>query len=278
VENRTAELVTTNADLLRALEEGRRLQDQLRQSQKIESIGTLASGLTHDFNNLLNIIQAYALAIMRHTTDAEKVAEDVKVIRETVRAGADLVQQLLTVARKSDVKSVPTDINGLLQRLTKMLTETFPKTLTITLEFDPKLPNVKVDANQITQVLLNVCINARDAMPLGGSLLLRSQALSGAELCDRFHQANSERYVCISVADTGSGMEEEIKSRIFEPFFTTKEPGEGTGLGLSVAYDIIRNQDGFIEVTSEPGRGSTFHVYLPIPKDQDTFVEPVLAS
>jgi signal transduction histidine kinase len=278
VEKSTAQLVTANADLLRALEEERRLREQLRHSQKMNTIGTLAGGLAHDFNNLLNIIQAYALAIMRHTTDAKKVVEDVNVIRETVGAGADLVQQLLTVARKSEVKFVPTDINGLLQRLSKMLTETFPKSLTITLEFDPKLPNVKVGANQITQVLLNLCINARDAMPHGGNLLLRSRTLSGAELCDRFHQANSERYVCISVADTGSGMEEEIKSRIFEPFFTTKEPGEGTGLGLSVVYDIISNQDGFIEVTSEPGRGSTFHIYLPIPKDEAEFVKPALGS
>jgi signal transduction histidine kinase len=278
VEKRTAQLVTTNADLLCALEEGRKLQEQLRQSQKMESIGTLASGLAHDFNNLLNIIQAYGLAIMHHSADPAKVIDYVQVIGESVKDGVALVQQLLTVARKTEVKFVPTDINGLLQRLSKMLTETFPKTLTITLELDPKVPNVKVDANQITQALLNLCINARDAMPHGGNLLLRSRTLSGAQLCEHFHQANSERYVCISVADTGAGMEEEIKSRVFEPFFTTKEPGQGTGLGLSVVYDIISNQDGLIEVTSEPGHGSTFHVYLPIPKDQAAFVEAVLRS
>jgi two-component system, cell cycle sensor histidine kinase and response regulator CckA len=273
VEERTAELVTANADLLRAIEEGRRLQEQLRQSQKMESIGTLAGGLAHDFNNLLNIIQGYTLAIMRHSADPEKVIEDVQVIRETVVGGAALVQQLLTVARKTEAKLVPTDINGLLQRLIKLLAETFPKTLTITLDVDPKVPNVKVDANQINHALLNLCVNARDAMPDGGNLLLRTRTLSGAELCGRFREARAERYACISVSDTGLGMEEEIKRRVFEPFFTTKEPGQGTGLGLSVVYGIVSNQDGFIEATSERGRGSAFHIYLPIPKDQAALVD-----
>ena len=268
VQEKTAGLVKANADLWRALEEGRRLQEKLRHSQKMESIGTLTGGLAHDFNNLLNIIQAYALAIARHTDDAGKVMEDVKVIRETVQDGAALVQQLFTVARKNEVKFVPTDVNGLLQRLSKILTETFPKTLTISLEFDPKVPNVNVDANQIYHAVLNLCINARDAMPEGGTLVLRTRTVSAAQVCDRFNAVTSERYLCISVSDTGSGMAQEIKSRIFDPFFTTKEPRQGTGLGLSAVYGIIRNHAGLIEVDSEPGRGSAFHIYLPIPKDQ----------
>jgi len=278
VEERTAELVTANAALSRTLEEGRRLQEQLRQAQKMESIGTLAGGLAHDFSNLLNIIQGYASTIMRHPADRERVIEDVQVIRETVENGAALAQQLLTIARKTEVKFELTDINTLLQRLTKLLTGTFPERLMISLELDPEVPNVKVDANQINQSLLNLCVNARDAMPDGGNLLLRTRIISGAELGRRFHEAKAERYVWISVADTGLGMTEEIESRVFEPFFTTKEPGQGTGLGLSVVYGIVSNQNGFIDVTSEPGRGSTFHIYLPIPNDQAALVETTIQA
>lgn len=276
VEERTSDLVTANADLSRMLEEGRRLQEQLRQAQKMESIGTLASGLAHDFSNLLNIIQGYASTIMRHPAEPERVIEDVQVIRETVEDGAALTQLLLTIARKTEVKFSLTDINTLLQRLTKLLTGTFPETLMISLELAPEVPNVKIDANQINQALLNLCVNARDAMPDGGNLLLRTRTISGAELDRRFHEAKAEHYVWISVADTGLGMTDEIKSRIFEPFFTTKEPGQGTGLGLSVVYGIVSNQNGFIDVTSEPGRGSTFHIYLPIPKDQAALVETTI--
>ena len=272
-EERTSDLVTANADLSRMLEEGRSLQQQLRQAQKMESIGTLAGGLAHDFINLLNIIQGYASTIIRHPADPERVIEDVQVIRETVKEGAALAQLLLTIARKTAVKFDLTDINLLLQRLTKLLTGTFPERLLISLELDPEVPNVQIDANQINQALLNLCVNARDAMPDGGSLFLRTRTISGAELGRRFHEAKAERYVWISVADTGLGMTEEIKSHVFEPFFTTKEPGQGTGLGLSVVYGIVSNQNGFIDVTSEPGRGSTFHIYLPIPKDQAALVE-----
>jgi two-component system, cell cycle sensor histidine kinase and response regulator CckA len=273
---RTSELAAANAALSRTLEEGTRLQEQLRQAQKMESIGTLAGGLAHDFSNLLNIIQGYASTIMRHPADPERVIEDVQVIRETVENGAALAQQLLTIARKTEVKFELTDINALLQRLTKLLTGTFPERLMISLELDPEVPNVKVDANQINQSLLNLCVNARDAMPDGGNLLLRTRIISGAELGRGFHEAKAERYVWISVADTGLGMTEEIKSRVFEPFFTTKEPGQGTGLGLSVVYGIVSNQNGFVDVTSEPGRGSTFHIYLPIPKDQAALVETTI--
>jgi signal transduction histidine kinase len=276
VEERTADLVAAHADLARALEEGRRLQEQLRQAQKMESIGTLAGGLAHDFSNLLNIIQGYASMIMSHPADPDRVMDDVQVIRETVEEGVALAQQLLTITRKTEVKFHLTDINTLLQRLTKLLTGTFPETLMISLELDTEVPNIKVDANQINQALLNLCVNARDAMPDGGNLLLRTRTIYGTELGRRFHEAKAERYVRISVADTGLGMKEEIKSRIFEPFFTTKEPGKGTGLGLSVVYGIVSNQNGFIDVTSEPDRGSTFHIYLPVPKDQAASVETTI--
>jgi signal transduction histidine kinase len=207
---------------------------------------------------------------MTQPADSSTIIEDAQFIRETVDDVAALVQQLLTIARKTEVKFDPIDINALLRRLTKLLTGTFPNRIMISFELDPGVPDVQVDTNQMNQALLNLCINARDAMPDGGNLLLQTRSLSGAELGGRFREIKSERYVCISVADTGLGMAEEIKSRVFEPFFTTKEPGKGTGLGLSVVYGIVNNHNGFIDVTSEPCRGSTFRIYLPIPKEENT--------
>jgi two-component system cell cycle sensor histidine kinase/response regulator CckA len=273
VRDATGDLGRLTADLLRVREEGKELRGQLRQSQKMESIGTLAGGLVHDFNNLLNVIQGYALAIMEHPADAENVVKAGQVIAATVGQGAALARQLLTIARKSEAKLEPTDVNGLLRKLTNLLAETFPKTLTIALDLDAEIPNIMADANQINQALLNLCINARDAMANGGNLVLGTATISGAELGARFHAVKAERYAWISVADTGLGIEEEIRSRVFEPFFTTKEPGQGTGLGLSVTQNIVHGQNGFIDVTSEPGRGSTFHIYLPIAKEQAALAE-----
>ena len=264
---RTAESLSANAALSRTLEEGKRLQEQLQQSQKMESVGTLAGGLAHDVNNVLNIVQGHASAIMSQAGDPHKVIEDARIIQEAVDDGAALVQHLLTIARKPEVNFDPIDINALLRRLTKLLARTFSERLKISLELDPEVPKINGDANQINQALLNLCMNARDAMPEGGNLVMRTRTVSGAELCGRFHELTAERYVCITVADTGPGIAAEIKDRVFEPFFTTKEPGKGTGLGLSVVYGIVSNQNGFIDVTSEPGRGSTFHIYLPVCKD-----------
>lgn len=267
----TRDLHEAIADL--TLEERERLQAQLRQSQKMASIGTLAGGLVHDFNNLLQVIQGYASLIMERPDDPASVIEICKVILRTANQGAALARQLLTIARKSEPKHDTTDLNGLLRGLTKLLSEVFPEKVTIALDLDAKIPNVMADANQINQALLNLCVNARDAMADGGNLLLRTRTVSGAELRGRFCDANAERYMWISVADTGLGMEEEIRRRVFEPFFTTKEPEHGTGLGLSVTYEIVKNQNGFIDVTSEPGHGSTFHIYLPIPKEPAALAE-----
>src|SRR4030095_3967414 len=277
--NRTQDLIiTANADLGGTLEEKERVQEQLGQSQKMDSIGMLAVGLVHDFNNLLNVIRGYASVIMEHPDDQARVIEHGKVIVRTVDQGAALARQLLTIARKSEPKLIPTDLNGLLRGLTKLLSEIFPKSVAVALDLDAKIPNVMADADQINQALLNLCVNARDAMADGGNPLLRRRTISGPEWRTRFRDVKSERFVWISVADTGSGMEEEIKSHIFEPFFTTKDLEHRTGVGLSMTQGIIAKQNGFIDVTSEPGCGSTFHIYLPIPKEQCALVvevEPV---
>lgn len=267
------DLEKLTADLSRMRAEARELRAQLLQSQKMEGIGALASGLTHDFNNLLNVIQGYALAIIDHPADAEKVAAAGQAIARTVAQGAALARQLLTVARKSEPKLDPTDLNGLLRGLTKLLSQIFPKEVTLALDLDATIPNVMVDANQINQALLNLCVNARDAMAQGGDVLLRTRTISGADLRGRFPEVKAGRYAWISVADTGVGMEEETRRRVFEPFFTTKDAEHGTGLGLSVTHGIVKNQNGFIEVASAPGRGSTFHIYLPIPEEQTAVTE-----
>ena len=156
-----------------------------------------------------------------------------------------------------------TDVNLLLHDLMHLLKQTFPKSIEVTLASNHELPPVAVDLNQITQALLNVCVNARDAMPDGGRLILKTQVVAGKSLQED-GEANAERYVCIAITDTGTGIDEKVQHRIFEPFFTTKGSGQGTGLGLSVAYGILKNHDGLIRVESRPMHGTTFRVYLPV--------------
>jgi two-component system, cell cycle sensor histidine kinase and response regulator CckA len=265
VQFRTAELQLANAALSQEREEEKRLEQQLRQAQKMESIGTLAGGIAHDFNNILNIIKGYASLLRQQgPQDNRDVTESLDVIDEAIGRGASTVQQLLAAAKGSAVRFEQVDLNDTLQKLKALLSGTFPRTIDIGLDFDSNLASVLADPNQINQVLLNICVNARDAMPDGGELLLKTETLNGAELPPHFQRAKETSYACISVKDVGLGMDEVTKSRIFEPFFTTKEQGQGTGLGLSVAYGIVTSHGGFIDVASATGRGTTFRIYLPI--------------
>jgi two-component system cell cycle sensor histidine kinase/response regulator CckA len=265
VQSRTAELQLANAALQQEREEEKRLEQQLRQAQKMESIGTLAGGIAHDFNNILNIIKGYASLLRQQgSPDNGDLAESLDVIDEAIERGASTVRQLLAVAKGSAVQFEQVDLNDALQKLKVLLSGTFPRTIDIGLDLDPKLASVLADPNQINQVLLNICVNARDAMPAGGELLLKTEAISGTELRPHFQRAKEKSYACISVKDTGLGIDEVTRSRVFEPFFTTKEQGQGTGLGLSVAYGIVTNHEGFIDVTSETGQGTAFRIYLPV--------------
>jgi len=262
VKERTVELELANMAFRNQTEEHKKLEKQLWQAQKMESLGTLAGGVAHDFNNILNIIKGYAGLIRQNPSVDEKIAESLNVIEETVERGAYGVRQLLTLARKTEARFALTNPNDLLSDLSKLLKQTFPKTIDVALELDAKLPSISVDPNQINQALLNLCVNARDAMSGGGRLTLKALLVEGGKVQDL--TATAERYVCMAVKDTGAGMDAAVRNRIFEPFFTTKSVGEGTGLGLAMVYGIVKNHNGFIDVESELGHGTTFRLYFPI--------------
>ena len=268
ISERTAELTRANADLVQFIEDGKEFHKQLRQSEMTSRIGKLTAGIAHDFNNILNVIQAYAALIMSQPGEQQRVVENAEVIRVTVEEGVALARQLLTAGRKTEAKFELADINDLLLRTMRSLTPLFPAAVVIAADLGPRVPMIMIDGGFIYQSILNLCINARDAMPDGGKIVLQTRIIAGAVLHQHFPEAGAEQYVYISVADTGVGMEADVRSRVFESYFTTKKPEQGTGLGLSIVHDIVSEHAGFIEVTSEPGCGSTFHIYLPIPGDE----------
>jgi len=271
---------TNYRGFIRDITDRRRLEEQFRQAQKMEGIGTLAGGIAHDFNNLLGIILGFTQLMESGKGDPERFAKSVETIKRAVERGSGLVRQLLTFARRADPSFHNLNANDLVNELVRMLSETFPRTLTIATDLDDNLPMITADHGQLQQALLNLCVNARDAMGDAagagagtGTLTLSTKNVDGAELRRKFSNALLERYVRISVRDTGVGMDEETRSRIFEPFFTTKELGQGTGLGLSVVYGILNSHQGFVDVESRKGEGSVFHLYFPI---TDALYPPVV--
>ena len=241
------------------------LEQQLFQARKMESLGTLASGIAHDFNNILGIILGYATMLRGKSVGKERASLYLEAVVKAADRGAGLVRQILTFARKSEFRLELVDLNSIIGELTTMLGETFPRTISLSLQLEKALPPVSVDRTQIHQALLNLCVNARDAMADHGSITIATRLVHGKSLAAHFVTAEDENYVEISVSDTGSGIDEKTKARIFEPFFTTKEIGKGTGLGLSVVFGVVEAHKGLVSVDSELGRGSTFHVYLPLP-------------
>src|SRR3954469_12119142 len=242
----------------------KRLEQQLVQAQKMEGLGTLAGGIAHDFNNILAIILGYTNKLESSHAKPNEFPGAIKVIKEACYRGAALVQQLLTSARQTEARFSSVDLNALIRELERMLQATFPKTINFDLDVQADLPLVTADKSQLYQVLLNLCVNARDAMPEGGTLTLSTGITPGSDLMEIFSGVTAENYACIRVRDTGIGMTREVKSHIFEPFFSTKERGKGTGLGLSVVYGVVNNHRGLVQVESEPGAGTTFTIYLPL--------------
>jgi two-component system cell cycle sensor histidine kinase/response regulator CckA len=253
---------------VRDVTDRKRLEEQLRQAQKMEGIGTLAGGVAHDFNNLLGIIIGYASLLESKNNTPERTAQSVDTIKKAAQRGADLVQQLLTFARKSEPSFSSVDVNATVREIVRMLTQTFPKTIAIDSTLAENIPPIIADSSQLHQALLNLCVNSRDAMSTisgraAGTLMLETGRVDVHQLRRRFSDAMAEVYVFIRVGDTGVGMDEVTRTRIFEPFFTTKELGKGTGLGLSVVYGVVKSHHAQIDVESEPGKGTVITLYFP---------------
>ena len=243
--------------------EKKRMESQFLRAQRMESIGTLAGGIAHDLNNVLSpILMAIDMLQLKATDDSSKKWLD--VLRTNADRGANMVRQVLSFARGVEGERVALQPKHLIKEIVKILRETLPKSIEINFDIPADLWVISADATQIHQVLMNLCVNARDAMPEGGSIAIKAENISLDENYARMHiEAKAGRFVMISVADTGPGMTTEIQSRIFEPFFTTKEMTKGTGLGLSTALTIVKSHGGFINVYSELHKGSHFVVYLP---------------
>ncbi|HEX7571401.1 MAG TPA: ATP-binding protein, partial [Verrucomicrobiae bacterium] len=256
--------VSTLADITEQVEaeqSHRHLEAQLRQSQKMEAIGQLSGGIAHDFNNLLTVIQGNASLLQCLDIQPEEIRECSDQIAHAGEQAAGLTRQLLMFARKQQMQPVDLDLNETAAQMTKRLQRILGEDIALHSEYFPALPRIHADPGMIEQIILNLAVNARDAMPGGGKLTIRTrlEKLKPAESA----QTSTPPHVCLSVTDTGSGIAPEILPRIFEPFFTTKEVGQGTGLGLATVYGIVQQHHGEITVQSEPGQGTTFNVYFP---------------
>ncbi len=269
IHERTSELKETNVNLRQEIAERRRaeenkteLENQLYQSKKLEAVGTLAGGIAHDFNNLLMGIQGYTSLLLMESENSHKQREKLRNIEQYVIRGSELTRQLLGFARGGKYEAVATNINKLIENSSNLFGRT-KKEITISVSLDSDAWTVEVDQGQIEQVLLNLYVNAWQAMPGGGHISIETKNILLDDDEAMSLSLEPGKYVKISVTDTGTGMDERTKERIFEPFFTTKEMGRGTGLGLASAYGIIKSHGGVIDVQSMIGRGTTFIIYLP---------------
>jgi two-component system cell cycle sensor histidine kinase/response regulator CckA len=255
--------------------ERRRLEDQVRHAQKMEAIGRLAGGVAHDFNNLLTVITGYSELLLIDPQLSESTRSALEEIKKAAERGGTLTRQLLVFSRKQKLTPQTVNLNDLVANMEKMLTRLIAENIELVTVLQPDLGMVRTDAGQLEQVIMNLVVNARDAMPEGGKLLIETGNVSlPAQQLD----LKTGPYVRLAITDTGIGMNAETQSHIFEPFFTTKEPGKGTGLGLATVYGIVKQSGGAINVYSEPGRGTTFRVYLPRVDQQTEVVAPQRAA
>ncbi len=253
--------------IVRDITEKKKIQDHLIQSQKMESVATLAGGIAHDLNNVLTGILGYSDVIRRkiddETGDAE-VINGVNIIERAARNGARMISQLMDFARRKKPETRPTNINDTITDTAKLLERTLPKNVHIDLKLDPGIPHISGDITHLSQAVMNLVVNARDAMPAGGVITLSTLFLPRDSVQTYAPPyVTPADYVVVKVADTGTGIPDDVKAKMFEPFFTTKEQGKGTGLGLAMVYSVVTNHRGFISMTSQVNKGTTFTLYFP---------------
>jgi len=256
------QIVAAEFERLTAEREKESLREQLFHIQKLDAIGTLAGGIAHDFNNMLQGILGYAAYLKMKVPEDDPMYKPLSVIEHSAERAADLTKKLLGFARKGKYITEPLNLNAIVEDVTAIITKTFNKSIRIETVLNP-LCTVEGDKNQIEQVILNLCLNSRDAMPDGGILSIETYNAEISDGTKPYEYMKNGRYAVLRVKDTGTGMDSETQRRIFEPFFTTKEVGKGTGMGLPMVYGVVKNHQGFITVDSAVGQGSTFTIYLP---------------
>ena len=240
------------------------VEAQLRQAQKMEAVGQLAGGVAHDFNNILTAIQGYTEIALMTVKEDNPLYSNLTEIRKAVERASNLTRQLLLFSRRQPMEMTPLNLNHVIHDLGKMLSRLIGEDISLNTDLAPELWTVKGDSGSMEQLIMNLVVNARDAMPDGGKINIKTEnVLIDEEYCKTYRYAYPGKFICLSIRDTGVGMDKVIIDRIFEPFFTTKGPGKGTGMGLSVVYGIVKQHEGWINVESSPGKGAIFRIYLP---------------